>query len=264
MGCLRGCGIIGHGQGAAKPPLYVNTLAALALVMGRDHAVAGAWVMASAMAALLAFLTYRLFEPVVGEGFAVVAAMGVTAMPAVANWDALAYPDTQMTAIALAVIVLLANGGGRWGWRRSAWLGVLLGAGHVGEADVRGGGRAGGDVVVVAGRREERVRRTVAGLRGGGGDGGGDGFGLVWEQLAERVVVRAVCQGRGAGPGGDADAACDGVGERVFAGRGGVSDFGGLRGGDRVGVGEGGEAVRTVVGWGVAAAGLFGDGELAE
>ncbi len=128
-GVLAWVWYIGHGQGAAKPPLYVNTLAALALVMGRDHAVAGAWVMASAMAALLAFLTYRLFEPVVGEGFAVVAAMGVTAMPAVANWDALAYPDTQMTAIALAVIVLLANGGGRWGWRRSAWLGVLLGLG---------------------------------------------------------------------------------------------------------------------------------------
>ncbi len=112
-----------------KPPLYVNTLAALTFLMGRDHAVQAAGVLAALQMAWLTLLVFRMIERAAGLAFGALGALAVMAMPGVADSGPTAFPDMQLSLIVLGVIAMLAGGDVPW-----AWLGLVLGLGLMSKA----------------------------------------------------------------------------------------------------------------------------------
>ncbi len=127
-------GYIAHRQNFGKPPLLVNTLAVLAAFTGPSHIGWAAGALASATAALLAFVVYRSLALAAAPRLALLGAMALMSTPGVAWWEALAYPDLELTAITVAAIALIAAPDTAWRWPRAVSLGVLLGLGMLAKA----------------------------------------------------------------------------------------------------------------------------------
>lgn len=122
--------IIATEQGYAKPPLFVNTLAAASMLVGRTRAAGACMVQIFVTILLLQWLAYWIGERAFGPGGGLGAALALGAMPGLGALAGQLYPEPLLAALVLATIALLfapiSN--------RGAVLGVAIGLGCLTKA----------------------------------------------------------------------------------------------------------------------------------
>lgn len=116
-------------QRGVKPPLYIDTLALVLTLTGRARIVYAVGALSILAAGALALVLYGVFRKALGSRLeALCGTLLVISIPAVSHWAHQAYPDVQLTLLAvLAVALLLWQPVPRW-WFAPA-LGLTMGLG---------------------------------------------------------------------------------------------------------------------------------------
>jgi 4-amino-4-deoxy-L-arabinose transferase-like glycosyltransferase len=112
-----------------KPPLYVNTLAASMLLLGREQAALAAGLVGGVLTVVLGLVVYWFVSGLVNWRVGLAATAATLALPAVSLWFPAAYADAQRALLVLLAVGLLTVPIRRWSLIRFLLLGVVFGLG---------------------------------------------------------------------------------------------------------------------------------------
>jgi hypothetical protein len=123
QGLLSWPAYIASGQHYSKPTLYINTLAGMIQLVGRDRVPLAIGLLAALTSAALGLVVFLLMRQIASPRYAILSMIAVAGLPGWSRWASSAYADLELVVCALWTILLLQR------TPRARWLGLALGLG---------------------------------------------------------------------------------------------------------------------------------------